>query len=230
MPYHLIPVPLALIGIAVYFWARKENNLKVVAIVQPLITVVVMAIAALGLLTPTVNLGYTILILVSLLFALIGDINNVDMTDEKTVMIGLILFVFAYTIYPVAFTIYGGFIVPQDLIGIGISVVLYAMLISYCWRGLAGMRIAGMVYGLVLFFLLSRAVSTCFSDVFSQVQAILITAGAAMIVLGDVQFAMETFRKPPPPKFVIDLKIIGPILYAGGQLLIGLSTSYFPAV
>ena len=230
MYYHLMLVPMALIGIAVYFWARKENNLKVVAIVQPLITVVVMIIAALGLLTPTANLGYTVLILASLLFALIGDINNVDMTDEKTVMVGLVLFVFAYTIYPVTFTIYGGFIASQDLIGIGISVVLYAMLISYCWRGLEGMRIAGMVYGFVLFFLLSRAVSTCFSDTFSQVQAILITIGAAMIVLGDVQFAIETFMKPPAPKFVIDLKIIGPILYAGGQLLIGLSTAYFPAV
>ena len=156
---HLIPVPLALIGIAVYFWARKENNLKVVAIVQPLITVVVMIIAALGLLTPTANLGYTVLILTSLLFALIGDINNVDMTDEKTVMIGLVLFVFAYTIYPVAFTIYGGFFVPQDLIVIGISVVLYVMVISYCWRGLEGSRIPGMIYGIVLFFLLSRAIS-----------------------------------------------------------------------
>lgn len=229
MVYHLILVPLALIGIAVYFWARKKNNLKVVAFVQPLNTVVVMIIAALGLLTPTANLGYTIFILASLLFALIGDINNVDMTDEKTVMIGLVLFVFAYTIYPVAFTVYGGFIVPQDFIGIGISVVLCVMLISYCWRGFEGMRIAGIVYGLVLFFLLSRAVSTCFSDAFSPVQAILITAGAAMIVLGDSQFAIETFRKPSPPKWIIDMKIIGPILYAGGQLLIGLSTAYFPA-
>jgi len=229
VPYHLIPVPLALIGIAVYFWARKENNLKVVAIVQPLITVVVMAIAALGLLTPTANLGYTILILASFLFALIGDINNVDMTDEKTVMVGLILFVVAYTIYPVTFTLYNGFIVPQDLIVIGISAVLYVLVIAYCWRGLEGMRIAGMVYGLVLFFLLSRAISTCFGDVFSKIQAILLTAGAAMIFLGDMQFALETFRKPEPPKFVIDLKVIGPILYAGGQLLIGLSTAYFPA-
>jgi uncharacterized membrane protein YhhN len=229
MQYHLIPVPLALIGIAVYFWARLKNNLKVVAVVQPLNTVLVMVIAALGLLTPAANLEYTILILASLLFALIGDINNVDMTDEKTVMIGLLLFVVAYTIYPITFTIYGGFFIPQDLIVIGISVVLYVMVIAYCWRGLEGMRVAGMVYGLVLFFLLSRAISTCFSDVFSPVQAILLTAGAAMIVSGDLQFAMETFRKPPPPKFVIDLKVIGPILYAGGQLLMGLSTAYFPA-
>jgi hypothetical protein len=230
VPYHLIPVPLALIGIAVYFWARKENNLKVVAIVQPLITVVVMVIAALGLLTPTANLGYTILILASLLFALIGDINNVDMTDEKTVLIGLLLFVVAYTIYPITFTIYGGFIVPQDFIVIGISVVLYVLVIAYCWRGLEGMRVAGMVYGLVLFFLLGRAISTCFSDAFSGTQGILLTAGAGMIFLGDMQFAMETFRKPEPPKFIMDLKIIGPVLYAGGQLLIGLSTAYFPAV
>ena len=151
------------------------------------------------------------------------------MTDEKTVMIGLLLFVVAYTIYPITFTIYGGFFIPQDLIVTGISVVLYVMVIAYCWRGLEGMRVAGMVYGLVLFFLLSRAISTCFSDVFSPVQAILLTAGAAMIVSGDLQFAMETFRKPQPPKFVIDLKVIGPILYAGGQLLMGLSTAYFPA-
>ncbi|MBN1882378.1 MAG: hypothetical protein JW885_09410 [Deltaproteobacteria bacterium] len=228
MYYHLIPVPLALIGIAVYFWARKKNNLNVVAVVQPLNTAVVMVIAALGLLTPAGNIGFTVLILAGLLFALVGDINNVDMTDEKTVMVGLLLFVVAYAIYPVAFTVYGGFFIPQDFIVIGISVVLYVVVIAYCWRGLTGTRIAGMVYGFVLFFLLSRAISTCFSDAFSHAQAILLTAGAAMIFLGDIQFALETFRKPPPPRFVIHLKVIGPILYAGGQLLIGLSTAYFP--
>ncbi len=49
MYYHLLPVPLYLVGIIVYARARRKNNLKVVAVVQPLNTALGILIAALSL-------------------------------------------------------------------------------------------------------------------------------------------------------------------------------------
>lgn len=227
MSYSLTAVPFALVGICLYFIARKRNDLKRVEYIQPITTLFIMAVAALGFASENANNVYTIFILVGLTFSLIGDCWNVDMTDMETVIYGLIVFVFAYLTYPLAFTVMDGFHGEDIVVGL-ICLILYAGLISYCWRGLKGMRVPGMIYGLVLFILVSRAISTFFGDTFSTTQSILITAGAGMIFLGDVQFAIETFRKPAPPKILIDLKVVGPILYAGGQLLIALSTSYFP--
>ncbi|MBN1573098.1 MAG: lysoplasmalogenase [Deltaproteobacteria bacterium] len=227
MSCHLLAVPFSLAGILLYFIARKRNDLKRVEYIQPLTTLLIIAVAALGFASENANDLYTIFILVGLTFSLIGDCWNVDMTDMETVIYGLIVFVFAYFTYPLAFTVMDGFHREDIIVGL-ICLALYAGLISYCWRGLKGMKVPGMIYGLVLFILISRAISTFFGDTFSTAQSILITAGTGMIFLGDVQFAIETFRKPPPPKLVIDLKVIGPILYAGGQLLIALSTSYFP--
>jgi uncharacterized membrane protein YhhN len=225
--YSLLAVPFSLAGIYLYFVARKRNDLKRVEFIQPITTLIIIAVAALGFISENADNVYTIFILVGLSFSLIGDCWNVDMTDMETVIFGLIVFVFAYLTYPIAFTVMDGFH-REDIIVGAICAILYVCLISYCWRGLADMKIPGMIYGLVLFILISRAISTFFGETFSTTQSILITAGTAMIFLGDVQFAVETFRKPPPPKLVIDLKVVGPILYAGGQLLIALSTSYFP--
>lgn len=227
MSYSLLAVPFSLVGIYLYFVARKKNDLKWVELIQPLTTLFIIAVAALGFISENADNVYTIFILVGLTFSLIGDCWNVDMTDMETVIFGLIVFVFAYLTYPLAFTVLDGFHSEDIIVGI-ICAILYVCLISYCWRGLRGMRVPGMIYGLVLFILVSQAISTFFGETFSTTQSILITAGTGMIFLGDVQFAIETFRKPPPPKLVIDLKVVGPILYAGGQLLIALSTSYFP--
>jgi uncharacterized membrane protein YhhN len=209
-----------------YLVARKNNDLKRVAIIQPLTTICIIIVALLSLLTPNTHACFTVWIVSALVISLVGDFLNIDMTDQKTVMVGLIIFVFAYLTYPIGITVFNGFH-PEDLIVGGISLLVYGGLIFYLWEGLGEMRVAGMVYGLVLVFLVSRAISTFFGDFFSLTQAILLTGGTAMIFLGDVQFAIETFRKPAPPRFLIDLKLVGPLLYAGGQLLMALSPSYF---
>jgi len=84
-----------------------------------------------------VDPGFTLFIIAGLLLALIGDINNIDMMDERTVLVGLVI-------------------------------------------------------------------------------------GTVMLYLGDLEFGVHRFKKPIPMTF-------GPFLYAGGQLVISLSPSYFPA-
>jgi uncharacterized membrane protein YhhN len=85
---------------------------------------------------------------------------------------------------------------------------------------LGNFRVPVLVYGLVMPFMVTRAISTLFGTGFSLVSALLVTIGCAMLFLGDIEYGMHRFRKPL--KF-----FFGPICYAGGQLLIALSCSYF---
>jgi uncharacterized membrane protein YhhN len=219
MQYHLIPVPFAIAGIAVYMRARMKNDLKTVAVIQPLNTIIAMAIAGLGMLSPSAEIGFTLWVLAGLGIALAGDFLNVDMTRQQTVMVGLIIFVFAYLTYAAGLAIYNGFH-REDLTGTVVILAAYGILMGAIWRGLGDMKLPVLVYGLVHCFMVTRALSTFNGTVFSATQAWLLSAGTLMLFIGDMEFAVHTFRKP--------LKFsLGPILYAGGQLLISLSPAYF---
>jgi uncharacterized membrane protein YhhN len=88
------------------------------------------------------------------------------------------------------------------------------------WQGLGNFKIPVLIYGLVMPFMVTRAISTLFGNSFSTLSAVLVSLGSFMLFLGDVEYGMHRFCSPI--KFSI-----GPILYAGGQLLIALSCSYF---
>ncbi len=226
MYWHLIPVPLVLVAIAFYGVARAKNDLKRVAVVQPLGTILVIAICALSLFTPHAVLGFTVFILVGLILALIGDFLNLDMTDQKVVMVGLVIFVFAYLIYGIGIAFYNGFGRVDIVLAIVFLAILVALM-AYLWSGLGPMKLPVIIYSVIYCFMVSRAVSTFFGDFFSTTQAILLTAGAFMLFIGDILFAIISYKKPAPPKFAVTLNLLGPCLYTGGQLLIALAPSYF---
>ena len=87
MYYHLIPLPLSILLIILYMISRNKNDLKRTAIIQPVATLVAMIIAALSLLSPYVNMDYTIWILVGMGLCLLADIFNIDMTNDKVYML-----------------------------------------------------------------------------------------------------------------------------------------------
>ena len=91
------------------------------------------------------------------------------------------------------------------------ALVIYAGVMSYLWPHLGSMRIPGMIYGLVLPFVVTRAVSTFFGDKVSRTQAIFLTIGTAMLYIGDVEFALHTYTKGVPMLF-------GPFLYSADSL------------
>lgn len=219
MYYHFILVPLSVVLIVLYALARKKNDLKKVAVIQPVGTFVSILIAGFGLLAPDANSGFTMWILAGLVLSFVGDINNTDMTDDRTVIIGLIIFVLAYLTYPIGLTIYNGFHRP-DLFVAAALLCAYVLFMRYLWAGLKEWRIPVLLYGLVMPFMVSRAVSTFFGSTFSTTQAILLSAGTLMLYLGDMEYGIYRFRKPIPMHF-------GPYLYAGGQLLVALSPSCF---
>lgn len=220
MAYSYLPVPLVLAVTFLYWRARQHNRLRQVAILQPLGTALIILIALLGLLRPQANTALTLWITAGLVLSMIGDINNVDMEDERTVFVGLILFVFAYLSYAVGLTVENGFH-RLDVVSGAILLVGYATSLRYLWPGLGDMKIPVALYALVMPVLVWRAASTFFGDLFDPLQALLVTAGAAALYAGDLEYGIHRFRRPDlPTRF-------GPVLYLGGQLLIALSLSPF---
>jgi len=219
MGYPLIPVPVSLVLIALYFRARNKPDLRATAILQPLCTLVSLFIAALSFLSPSVNPGYTAWILAGMGLCLVADIFNIDMTNDKILYAAIAVFVVAYLEYAVTYTLFNGFH-WQDIVAGVVFLGIYLMLMKTYWKGLGNFKVPVLIYGLVMPFMVTRAISTLFGSGFSTLSAILVTVGSTMLFLGDVEYGMHRFHKPL--KF-----FLGPIGYAGGQLLIALSCSYF---
>jgi len=219
MYYSLIPVPIYLALIVLYMIARNRNDLKKTTIIQPTLTFLALVIAGLSFFSLQADRGYTTWILVGLGLCLTADIFNIDMTNDKILYAAIGVFVIAYLEYAITFTRFNGWH-WQDLIVAAAFVLIYVFLMRLYWKGLGNFKVPILIYGLVMPFMVTRAISTLFGTAFSMVSAILVTIGCTMLFLGDIEYGMHRFRKPL--KF-----FLGPICYAGGQLLIALSCSYF---
>ena len=222
MYYHLILVPFILIGTIITWRARNKENYKTVAVFQPVTTILTIAVAALSFLAPNVIPGFTVWILVGLVLSLAGDIFNINMSNDKILYAAIIVFFFAYLVYPIGITVYNGFYWQDIIVGV-ILLASMVCLLSYVWKHLENQwKIPGTLYKLVMIFMVSRGVSTFFGDTFSLTQAIMLSVGTAILYIADSEYAVHRFVKPFKT-------IYGPILYPTGQLLIALSCSYFPA-
>jgi uncharacterized membrane protein YhhN len=219
MYYALFLVPIHMVLIGFYLVARNRNDLKRTAIIQPITTLVALFIAGLSYLIPAVNQEYTLWILIGMGLCFLADIFNIDMTNPKILYAAIGVFVIAYLEYAITFTRFSGFQQGDWLIGFTF-ILIYIFLMWLYWRGLGDFKIPVLIYGLVMPFMVTRAISTLLGSTFSTTSAVLVTVGAMMLFLGDVEYGIHRFRKPIKFSF-------GPILYAGGQLLIALSCSYF---
>ena len=219
MYYSLLPVPIYLFLIVLYMIARNRNDLKKTTIIQPTLTFLALVVALLSFFSPAADKGYTTWILIGLGLCFLADIFNIDMTNDKILYAAIAVFVIAYLEYAVTFTRFNGFH-RQDLIVAGIFLLVYAFLMQLYWKKLGNFRVPVLVYGLAMPFMVTRAISTLFGIGFSVFSALLVTVGCILLFLGDVEYGVHRFRKPL--KF-----FFGPICYAGGQLLIALSCSYF---
>jgi uncharacterized membrane protein YhhN len=219
MFYACIPAYLFIIFTILYLIARNRNDLKHTAFLQPALAFLALVIAAASFLSPAVNSGYTAWILVGLAICFIADVFNIDMDNDKTLYAAIAMFVVAHLVYAFTFTRFNGF-QPEDWIFGAIFLISYGLLMRLYWKGLGKFKIPVMIYGLVLPLMVTRAISTLFGNTFSLVSAILVTIGALLLLLGDVEYGMHRFYIPV--KF-----FYGPLCYASGQLLIALSCSYF---
>ena len=220
MNFYFIPVFLNILMIGIYLLARNRQNLKLTAIIQPLTTLLSIIVASLSFLNPQVNHNYAIWILIGLGLCFVADIFNIDMNNDKIFYAGIAVFILAYLEYAVTYTVFNrGFHRQDILVGI-VFILLYVLLMRLYWKGLGKYKLPVMIYGLFMPFMVTRAISTLTGGSFPTIVAVLIVAGSLMLFLGDVEYGIQRFYKPG--KFTI-----GPICYAGGQLLIALSCTFF---
>jgi uncharacterized membrane protein YhhN len=199
--------------------ARNRNDLKKTALIQPTLTFLAILIAVLSFFSPAADTSYTIWVMIGLGLCFLADIFNIDMTNDKILYAAIGVFVVAYLEYAITFTHFNGFHWPDFIVG-GIFLLIYIFLMKLYWKGLGNFKIPVLIYGLVMPFMVTRAISTLFGTRFSLISAVMVTVGCTLLFLGDVEYGLHRFRKPL--KF-----FFGPICYAGGQLLIALSCSYF---
>jgi len=214
----MILIPLNLIAIGLYMRARIQGDLARVIIYQPGAVIISWSIAASSFWQPDSNLAFTLVVLSGMGIAIIGDFLNLDMESPNVVLRGLIIAVVAYLTYGIGVTFISGFH-PQDLLVGAPLLIFYVVLMRHLWPDLGEMRIPALFYGLVLPFTFWRALSCFFGSELSTLQATFLSLGALSLYVGDIEFAIHTYKRRLSVMY-------GPILYAGGQLLIALSTLF----
>ena len=217
---YLLPIliPLNLLAIALYMRARIRSDLGRVRIYQPGAVILSWLIAASSLLQPDANVAFSVVVLLGMGIAIVGDFLNLDMENPDVVLRGLVIAVVAYLTYGIGVTVINGFH-PEDLVVGAPLLIFYVVLMRYLWPDLGEMCIPALLYGLVLPFTFWRALSCFFGSELSMLQAVYLSLGTLSLYVGDVEFAVHTYKRRLK-------RMYGPILYAGGQMLIALSTLY----
>jgi uncharacterized membrane protein YhhN len=218
MTYLLLLVLLNLTAIGFYMNARVRGDLRRVIIFQPAAVILSWLIAAASLLRPDANVTFSVVVLVGMGIAIVGDFLNLDMENPAVVLRGLFIAVVAYSTYGIGVTVIDGFH-RQDLIVGAALLVFTVLLMRHLWPDLGEMRVPGLIYGLVLPFAFWRAVSTFFGTELSPLQSLFFSLGTLSLYFGDIEFAIHTYKRRRSILY-------GPVLYAGGQLAIALSTLF----
>jgi len=220
MYWYLAPVPLIAVGTWITWRARNREDYRTVAVFQPLTTVLTVAVAALALLTPNAQMGFTGWILAGLGLSLAGDLFNINMSRDGVLYAALLVFLVAYLVYPIGMVVYDGFH-GEDLYVAAVLLLVYVAVLAHLWGDLErSWRMPVMAYALVMLFMVSRGIGAFFGEFFGTTQAVLLAAGTSMLFIADTEYSIHRFKRPFET-------IIGPILYPTGQLLIALSPAYF---
>jgi uncharacterized membrane protein YhhN len=215
----LIPIPFIAVTVTLLVWAQLRHDRRQVYLWKPLSTLLVIAVALLSFLQPNVCGAFTLWVTAGLVLSLGGDVALM-FEANRWFLVGLVLFLLAHVVYSIGFTVLNGFH-PQDLISGAVLLVVGLAIFVYLRPSLGSMQGPVLFYIVVICFMVNRAVSTFFGDVFTLTQAWLLAVGATLFWLSDLVLAINRFRYP------FELNRLGLYLYYGGQLLIALSPSYF---
>lgn len=222
MYYHLIPVPIFITLLILTTLNRAKNNYERLKKLQPATTLVMISCSALTILSPGTNIVYYALILAALIAALIGETLMIELHNSN-LMKAIPFYAICLVLYGVTFTVFNKGFHLYDLIPSAIMLTVYGMIMALMWKGLvkAKMIIPVGIYALIWCIVISRAFCTLFDSNLSRPQSIMISIGAFLFFMGDLQLALKTYRFPG-----IDL-FWGASLYWIGQFMIAISPAYF---
>ena len=183
-------------------------------------TLLVIGVAALSLTEPVYNASYSYWILLGLGLCFGGDLALMFQDRRKPFMIGLVLFLLGHVAYTVAFTLLGVSSSRTLLAGL---VLLAAGLAFYrlISARLGSMRLAVILYFLIISLMVMQATSLLDSAQFHRVQALMVIGGAVLFYVSDVMLAANRFWRP------WKYNRTSLAFYYGGQLLIAMSGSGF---
>ena len=215
---YLVPV----LAVLVFLLIRAEfaQHKTLIYRIKPSCTLLVIVMALLSLLEPQYNPVYTWGVIIGLVFSLGGDVALMFQDNPKYFRLGLVSFLLAQVVYALVFGLLGRFS-TNDLISAAILAALALGLFRLLQPNLGKMRIPVLVYIVVISLMVSRAVSTLASPLFTRPQAWMVILGAILFHISDVILALARFWKPWPYHRIS----LG--FYYAGQALIALAASYF---
>jgi uncharacterized membrane protein YhhN len=216
----LTTLSLLFINLFLLIRAVLKQDIKRIYIFKPFSTILILLICLLSLFQPNVNMFYTAIILMGLIFSLGGDIVLI-LPLAKAFFIGLLFFIMTHLIYGIGFTWFNGFF-WQDAFSAAIIVLLSTIIYAYLYPSLEKVKLAVAFYVLIISFMVWRAVSVLFGTAFTPAQAGLIISGAILFYVADTLEAFYRFKNQ-----IVQLRAIYLSSYYAGQLLIALSTFIF---
>jgi uncharacterized membrane protein YhhN len=215
----LFVVPVLAVAVILLIAAELRGRWKLVYVLKPAATLLVIVVAALSWRTPAVDGRYSTWVLVGLSFSLLGDIALM-FDGRKAFLAGLVALLLAHIVCAVLFGAYNGFCLA-DLVTA--SLLLIAAVAAYrcLLPGLGRIKAPVLSHVMIISFMVNRALSTLFGDAFGPAQARLIAAGAVLFCISDLMLGISRFRRP------FRLHHTSLAFYYAGQAMIALSASYF---
>lgn len=209
-------IPILAVVVIVLIRAEILHLRNQIYVLKPLATLLVIAIAGLSLLRPSIQMVYCLLILAGLCFSLGGDLALMFQENRRAFTIGLTLFLTAHLMYVIAFCSVGS----VSWLDAASFVVLAALGFGFYQMvkpNLGTMRLPVIIYIGVISVMVNRAVATLASAEFSVTQALLVIVGAVLFYISDLILAAARFWRP------WRYNRISLAFYYTGQLLIALS-------
>ncbi len=215
----LFLLPVLALAVILLIAAELRGVWKVVYVLKPAATLLVILVAALSWQTPAVDGRYSTWVLVGLSFSLLGD-TALMFDGRNAFLAGLVAFVLAHIVYGVLFGAYNGFYLA-DLVTASLLLIAAVAAYRYLLPGLGRIKAPVLLYVMIISLMVNRALSTFFGDAFSPTQAWLIAVGAVLFYVSDLMLGISRFRRP------FRLHRISLAFYYAGQAMIALSASYF---
>ena len=215
---YLIPVLAAFVFCVLRAEFLKER--RQIHFFKPAATLTVIAVALLSFLEPTQNLTYAIGVLVGLIFCFGGDVALMFQENRRAFVIGLALFLLGHIAYAGVFMALGRFS-AWDIASTIVLLAAGAGIYTLIKPNLCTLQIPVIAYIVVISVMVSRAISTLASPLFTGGQAALVAIGAILFYISDAILATARFCKP------WRYHRISLVFYYSGQSLIALAASYF---
>ena len=200
--------------------AQIKNDIKKLFIFKPASTIIIIAAAVIPFALKDMPEAFGLGIIIGLALSLGGDILLIYEEREKTFIAGLVLFLLAHISYSFAFFASSAFSL-WDIATAAVLLVISIWFYRKAKPGLGDMKLAVIVYMIVICFMVNRAFALFFTSSLGPVQAAIIAGGAVLFLVSDIVLAYN--------KFVAKLswRPQSLALYFLGQYCIAVSLSLF---